>query len=150
MRAHSWLLLVTQTFALPCICTSLGRQQAQQHVLQSAASITPEPGNSTANLIFASLAYFHNGWRASSRPNGHSLVVVKVPIGTALWYGAVNQSQPLYGEWASFFPALAEGPVMIPNKRPIYLNKYFVQKPLRLLSFDGLSGAGAEEGESGN
>ncbi|MBW0496029.1 hypothetical protein O181_035744 [Austropuccinia psidii MF-1] len=94
----------------------------------------------SSHLLFASAASLLQQAPNSYFPNGHSIVPGTIPTGTLLYHACSTDQAPTGFEWLAFDPEMSYG-VVAGRGGPAILFTYLAKRPLRVIYFDGNSGA---------
>ncbi|CAE7107766.1 unnamed protein product [Rhizoctonia solani] len=98
----------------------------------------PPAEDSYDNLIFFRLATLLQHWSNTRYPSGASIVPGTIPIGTTLYHGRDDANLPSEPDWLAFD---AEHGALFTGGLNDHLLTFVATRPLRILYFDGASGA---------
>ncbi|KAJ7451347.1 hypothetical protein FB451DRAFT_1342758 [Mycena latifolia] len=108
--------------------------------------------NATGHLIFDTVNSLLQHWPNTRYRNGHNIIPGTVPVGTLLYHGRHNSSIPTVPEWvatdpehSSPFCGAATGNEFTGFTGCWHLT-FVATRPLKVLYFDGSSGANMKEG----
>ncbi|KAJ7711391.1 hypothetical protein B0H16DRAFT_1900641 [Mycena metata] len=111
---------------------------------------TPDP-NWSGHLIFDTVSSLLQHWSNTRYRNGHNIVLGSVPIGTLLYHGRGDNAIPTFPGWTSTNPEhsftfCADSTSKDGSTAGCWQLTFVVTRPLRVLYFDGASGAKMENG----
>ncbi|KAJ3731675.1 hypothetical protein DFJ43DRAFT_1078478 [Lentinula guzmanii] len=102
--------------------------------------------NSTANLVFATVSSLLQSDPNARYRNGHTIVPGIVRSGTLLYHGRNDSNIPTM-EWVAFDPEASHIFCRLYGQsRSCWLHTFRVERPLRILYFDGSSAAKIDDG----
>ncbi|KAE9401486.1 hypothetical protein BT96DRAFT_918795 [Gymnopus androsaceus JB14] len=101
----------------------------------------PSP-NDTANLIFNTVYSLPMSWPNRRYRNGHTILPGIIPAGTLLYHGRGDPHIPVTPEWTAVDSELSMRycGVLSTDDQKCWLLTLVVERPLRVLYFDGYSG----------
>ncbi|KAF7349753.1 hypothetical protein MSAN_01702300 [Mycena sanguinolenta] len=111
---------------------------------------TPDT-NWTGHLIFDTVSSLLQHWPNTRHRNGHNIVPGSVPVGTLLYHGRGNNAIPTLPEWTATNPEHSftfcwDSMTNNGSIAGCWQLTFVTVRPLRVLYFDGSSGAKMENG----
>ncbi|KAE9401482.1 hypothetical protein BT96DRAFT_856427 [Gymnopus androsaceus JB14] len=140
INRHLFFALLPVLLALSWLTTA----QAAQFVADLDSQwvdLEPSP-NDTANLIFNTVYSVTMSWPNRRYRNGHAIVPGIIPAGTLLFHGRGDPHIPVTPEWTALDSELSMlyCGLLSADDKECWLLTLVVERPLRVLYFDGYSG----------
>ncbi|KAJ7440943.1 hypothetical protein FB451DRAFT_1355500 [Mycena latifolia] len=149
-------VVVAVLIALPL--ASPPRQIPLQRVSPDSESLTLDwnlettpDANWTGHLIFDTVSSLLQHWPNTRYRNGHNIVPGSVPIGTLMYHGRGDNAIPTFPGWTATdpehaFPFCKDSMTNNGSIAGCWQLTFVTTRPLRVLYFDGSSGAKMENG----